>query len=167
MSELQLVTYPHPSLKSPAKLVSVFDSELEQTIKAMIDLMYKEDGIGLAAPQVGLSKRLFVIDVSNSLNEPQWFINPKIVDKQGECESREGCLSLPGIYIDVKRAEKITVEYQDEKGHPVSLTAEGLTARAIQHEYDHLEGIVLLEHLSQLKKMMAIKKLKKYQQTEG
>jgi peptide deformylase len=166
MSELTIITYPHKILKTPALPVTRFDEDLRGTIQNMLALMYKEEGVGLAAPQVGLPWRLFVMDVSEELNAPLCFINPTIVDKQGECDSDEGCLSLPGLYVKVKRASSITVNYQDESGHPCSYAAEGLASRAIQHEIDHLNGIVFLDHLSKLKRMMAIKKLQKHQQTE-
>lgn len=166
MSELTIITYPHKILKTPALPVTHFDEDLRGTIQNMLALMYKEEAVGLAAPQVGLPWRLFVMDVSEELNTPLCFINPTIVDKQGDCDSDEGCLSLPGLYVKVKRASSITVNYQDESGHLCSYTAEGLASRAIQHEIDHLNGIVFLDHLSKLKRMMAIKKLQKHQQTE-
>lgn len=164
MTELRIVTYPHEALRTPARPVTLFDEKLAHIIQQMITLMYQEEGVGLAAPQVGLSWQLFVLDVSETLNEPRCLINPKIIDKQGECLSKEGCLSLPDVYVEIKRAEQVTVEYHNEKGHLQTWTADGLAARAIQHEYDHLSGVVLLDHLSKLKKMMALKKINKYKQ---
>src|SRR3990167_380981 len=131
MQELSIITYPHRVLKIPALPITVFDETLQNTIKQMIALMYKEEGVGLAAPQVGLSWRLFVIDTSDTSSAPRCMINPSIVEAQGECDSEEGCLSLPGLYVKVKRATKIAVEYQDEGGQLQTLTAEGLEARAI------------------------------------
>jgi peptide deformylase len=165
MSDLHIVTYPHPALKKPAVPVTVFDEKVEEIVQKMMALMYQEEGVGLAAPQVGLSLRIFVLDVSEEKNEPRCFVNPRIVDSQGECLSKEGCLSLPELYLEIKRAETVTVEYQDQKGHPQLWTTDGLAARCIQHEYDHLEGILMYEHLSNLKKMMAVKKLRKYSQS--
>lgn len=164
MAELQIVTYPHEALKTLAKPVTTFDENLAKIIQQMFDLMIQEEGVGLAAPQVGLASQLFVLDPSENLNEPRCLINPKIIDTRGECNSQEGCLSLPDVYVQIKRAEQITVEYQDEKGRSHRWTTDGLAARVIQHEYDHLMGIVLLDRLSKLKKMMALKKIKKYSQ---
>lgn len=164
MAILHVITYPHEALRTPANPVTVFNKALAELIQEMFTLMYQEEGVGLAAPQVGLPWQLFVLDVSEALDEPRCLINPKILDKQGECDSEEGCLSLPEVYVKIKRAAQITVEYQDEKGHPQTWTAEGLAARAIQHECDHLKGIVLLDHLSRLKKQIALKKINKYKQ---
>lgn len=164
MDTLHVITYPHEALRTPANPVTVFNKALVDLIQQMFTLMYQEEGAGLAAPQVGLPLQLFVLDVSQTLDEPRCLINPKILDKQGECDSQEGCLSLPNVYVQIKRAAQITVEYQDEKGNPQTWTAEGLAARAIQHECDHLMGIVLLDHLSTLKKRIALKKINKYKQ---
>jgi len=135
--------------------------------------MYKAPGIGLAAPQIGLSKRIFVLDVDYTREEtsedsgeyiladfnPQIFINPKIIDKEGEIIYQEGCLSLPDIYEDVKRFETIHVEYQDTKGQSHKIEAHELLSICIQHENDHLDGIVFIDRLSNLKKTFFKKKL--------
>lgn len=166
--ELSVLTYPHSTLKTPAVPVTVFDSHLAEIVKQMLQIMYQEDGIvGLAGPQVGLSWRLFVLDVSVKQDEPLCFINPVIVEQAGQCQSEEGCLSLPGIFVKVPRAKTITVEYQTEQGKRKHLSAEGLLANAIQHELDHLNGVLLIDKLSKLKRMMALKKIEKMQRMES
>lgn len=168
MTELKVLSYPHPTLKSVAKPVKEFDAHLSSIVKQMFEIMYKEESIvGLAAPQVGLNLRLFVMDTSPNQNDPVCLINPIIIDQQGECVSEEGCLTLPGVYVKVKRAKVITVEYQNEQGEKQTLTTEGLTANAIQHEIDHLEGILLLDKISNLKRIMALKKIEKAQRMES
>ncbi|TNF31228.1 MAG: peptide deformylase [Deltaproteobacteria bacterium] len=172
--ELTIYTYPAPVLKEVAKPVENFDQELETLIKNMLYTMYQAPGIGLAAPQVGVSKRIFVMDIDFDREEvtnadgteeyrlsnfnPRVFINPIISNKEGEILYEEGCLSVPGIYEEVKRAEKIHVEYQDVKGNKHTLDADELLSICIQHENDHLDGIVFLERLSMIKRNFLTKK---------
>jgi peptide deformylase len=143
MSKLQLRYFPDEVLKTPAKKISSFDASTRKLAQDMLDTMYENDGVGLAAPQVGVSKRLMVIDVAgeDEKRKPIVFINPVIVHKEGELVGLEGCLSFPGVYFEVKRANKIIVRYQNVQGRDQKLEAEGnLLCRAIQHEIDHLEG---------------------------
>lgn len=172
---LTIHTYPDPVLTTKAQEVTNFDSELKNLCKNMLFTMYKAPGIGLAAPQIGVSKRIFVIDVDYNREEtaedsgeytlsdfnPRIFINPVIKVKNGMTTYQEGCLSLPGIYEDVKRAETIVVEYQDTDGNKLELEAKDLLSICIQHENDHLDGIVFIERLSSLKKSFFKKKLVK------
>lgn len=145
MAKMRLRYYPDQVLKQKAKKVSTFDSSVRKLAQDMLDTMYDNDGVGLAAPQVGISKRLMVIDVAgeDEPRKPIVFINPVIVEKQGEGElvGLEGCLSFPGVYFEVKRANRIVVKYQNLAGKEQKLEAEGnLLCRAIQHEIDHLDG---------------------------
>ncbi len=172
---LNIHTYPDPVLTKVADEVTDFDENLKSLCKNMLYTMYNAPGIGLAAPQIGLSKRIFVVDIDYSREEtaedsgeftlgdfnPRIFINPIIKVKDGEIKYQEGCLSLPGVYEDVKRFEKIVVEYQDTNGDKHELEAEELLSICIQHENDHLDGIVFLERLSPLKKSFFKKKLMK------
>ncbi len=173
--ELPIVTYPDPVLTQIAQPVTEFNKELQTLCIDMLYTMYHAPGIGLAAPQIGLSKRLFVIDVDFSREEtsegseeylmsdfnPRIFINPVIKKTEGETVYQEGCLSLPGIYEDVKRFDKVEIEYQDTEGNSHTLEAEELLSICIQHENDHLEGKVFIDRLSNLKKAFFKKKLTK------
>jgi len=143
MAKLRLRYYPDEVLKLKAKKVSQFDSSTRKLAQDMLETMYENDGVGLAAPQVGVSKRMMVIDVAGSdePRKPIVFINPVITEKEGELVGLEGCLSFPGVYFEVKRANKIVVRYQNLSGKDQRLEAEGdLLCRAIQHEIDHLDG---------------------------
>jgi peptide deformylase len=178
-SELEIVKYPDPVLRKVATPVTEFDDELRSLVKDMLYTMYKAPGLGLAAPQVGKSLRLFVMDTDYKREEvtdangdetyklsefnPKVFINPIFKNPEGEILYEEGCLSLPGIFEKVKRPEKITVEYQDMWGVKHTEVAEGVYSVCLQHENDHLEGIVFLERLSLLKKNLLRKKFLKSQ----
>ncbi len=170
---LPIHTYPDPVLTRVADEVTEFNEELEELCINMLFTMYKAPGIGLAAPQIGVSKRIFVIDVDYEREEtqegsgdfslsnfkPMIFINPTFKEKQGETVYQEGCLSLPGIYEDIKRFESIVVEYQDTKGEKHSMEANDLLSICIQHENDHLDGVVMIDRMSKLKKSFFKKKL--------
>ncbi|MBL4659101.1 MAG: peptide deformylase [Alcanivoracaceae bacterium] len=164
MAKLNILTIPDKRLKTKAVAVEQFDSELVTLVADMLDTMYAAPGIGLAATQVDVHKRLVVLDISEDKDQPLCLINAKITKKTGHQLHEEGCLSVPNIYAKVKRAELIEVEAQNEKGEVFQLRAEGLLAICIQHELDHLEGIVFLDHLSPLKRKMALKKLEKEKQ---
>ncbi|HEY9714618.1 MAG TPA: peptide deformylase [Chroococcales cyanobacterium] len=143
MAKLRLRYYPDDVLKQKAKKVSQFDSSTRKLAQDMLETMYENDGVGLAAPQVGVSKRIMVIDVAatDEPKKPIVFINPVIVQKDGDLVGLEGCLSFPGVYFEVKRANRILVKYQNLAGKEQKLEAEGdLLCRAIQHEIDHLDG---------------------------
>ena len=149
MSVRKIVEYGTPSLREPSKEVHKVSSKIKTLIKDMLDTMYVNNGVGLAAPQVGENLRIFVIDVSTNdepLN-PIVFINPKIIKKSGLMKGDEGCLSFPQAYTEVWRYKKVMVKALDRNGRPFVLEADGdLLARAIQHEYDHLDGILFVDH---------------------
>ena len=139
----------------------MFDDKLKTLVKDMFETMYEAPGIGLAATQVDVHKRLLVMDVSEDKDKPQVFINPQLVMSEGEEEMDEGCLSVPGYYETVSRAEKIRVRAQDENGDEFELDADGLEAVCIQHEMDHLEGKLFVDYISSLKRDRIRKKLEK------
>jgi peptide deformylase len=161
MSILPILTLPDTRLKTVAVPVTEFDQNLEKLASDMLETMYLAPGIGLAATQVDQHIQLVVIDVSEEKNDPLVLVNPKITEQVGHQIHEEGCLSVPGIYASVKRADQIEVEYQDVKGQKHHMVADGLLAVCVQHELDHLQGIVFLDHLSVLKRKLAIKKLQK------
>jgi len=151
MSLLKILHYPDPRLKKIAVPVTQFDAVLRALVADMAETMYAAPGIGLAATQVDHHQRIVVIDVSEERNSLLVLINAKIVQKAGSQVYEEGCLSVPGIYEKVERADEITVEYLDPAGKAQTLTTRGLLAVCIQHELDHLEGRVFVDYLSQLK----------------
>ena len=161
MTILNILTLPDKRLKTIAKPVDIFDAGLIKLKDDMLETMYEAPGIGLAATQVDVHKQIVVIDISEEKNNPLCLINPKIIEKSGLQTHEEGCLSVPYIYAKVKRASSILVEAQNEKGEKITLEADELLAVCIQHELDHLKGIVFLDHLSPLKRRMALKKLEK------
>jgi len=161
---LEILKYPDPRLKEVAEPVTDFGPSLHKLLDEMAKTMYAADGIGLAAPQVGVGLRLFVIDLGPGENrKPKLheFINPELSSGEGSIAFEEGCLSVPGITEEVKRNEKITVRYQDRNGKKLEMVAEELLAVAIQHENDHLDGILFVEKLSPLKRRLLKKKLQK------
>ena len=161
MTQLNILTLPDSRLKTIAQPVAEITDEIRQLAADMLETMYAAPGIGLAATQVDRHLRMVVIDVSEDKSEPLVLINPEIIEKAGIQTHEEGCLSVPGIYAKVKRADQVMVKYQDLDGQWQELQAEGLLAVCIQHELDHLKGIVFLDHLSVLKRKIALKKLAK------
>jgi len=161
MTMLTILEFPDPRLRTKAQPVTVFDQALKDLIGAMLETMYAAPGIGLAATQVNVHKQLLVLDVSEEKNQPLALINPRIVANDGSQIYQEGCLSVPGIFADVERADRITVEAQDRDGQPLTLHADGLLAVCIQHEMDHLVGKLFVDYLSPLKREMVRKKLEK------
>jgi peptide deformylase len=161
MAILTVLRYPDPRLHKIAQPVGRIDDDMRRLIADMAETMYAAPGIGLAATQVDVHKQLIVIDASEDKNDLMVFINPNIVASSGIQEFEEGCLSVPGIFDTVKRAEKITVQALDRDGNCFSLEAEGLLAVCIQHEMDHLKGKVFVEYLSPLKQVRIKNKLKK------
>lgn len=161
MSLLTILEYPDKRLRTIAKPVDEVDAVLSTLINDMFETMYEAPGIGLAATQVDVHKQLLILDISEDRSQPMVFINPRITSKDGSQIYQEGCLSLPGIYADVKRWNQITVEAMDRHGKPFILEADGLLAVCIQHEMDHLAGKVFVDHLSPLKRALAEKKLAK------
>ena len=150
MALLPILRYPDPRLHRKATQVTKVDDAIRKLIADMAETMYEAPGIGLAATQVDVHKRVVVIDVSEDKSKLFAFINPEILDRSGEQVCEEGCLSVPGIYEKVSRSERVKVRALDPQGEPFTLEAEGLLAVCIQHEIDHLDGKVFVEHLSQL-----------------
>ena len=163
MALLNILQYPDERLHTVAQSVAKIDERIQTLIQDMFETMYEARGIGLAATQVDVHERIVEMDLSEEKNEPRVFINPVITHKNGETTYEEGCLSVPGIYDTVTRAEQVTVEALNEKGEAFTLEADGLLAICIQHELDHLMGKVFVEHLSQLKQNRIKTKLKKRQ----
>ncbi len=161
MAILPILQYPDERLHKVAKKVEVIDASIKKLARDMAETMYAAPGIGLAATQVDKHIRLIVIDISETHDDLRVFINPELVESHGKKENEEGCLSVPGIYEKVTRAESVTVRAQDENGNTFTLEAEGLMAVCIQHEMDHLLGHVFVEYLSHLKQTRIRAKLKK------
>ena len=167
MALLNILHFPDPRLRTVAKPVSEFDESLRQLVADMFETMYEAPGIGLAATQVDRHIRLLVLDVSENRDRPRCLINPQILEAGGEEEMDEGCLSVPGFYEKVRRAEKIRVRAQDEFGEVREFEAEGLEAVCIQHEMDHLEGKLFVDYISSLKRNRIRSKLVKMQKQAG
>ena len=166
MALLNILKYPDERLHTVAKPVGEIDDRIRTLVADMTETMYEARGIGLAATQVNVHERVVVMDLSEERNELRVFINPTITVKEGETTYEEGCLSVPGIYDAVTRAERITVEALDIDGKPFKLEADGLLAICVQHELDHLNGKVFVEHLSSLKQNRIKTKLKKRSRLE-
>jgi peptide deformylase len=156
-------TYPDPVLRKETDTVSTFDSDLQKLVEDMAETMYDAPGIGLAAPQIGISKQVIVVDLSKDKEEKNFMplINPKIISHEGSQVDDEGCLSVPDLTSKVKRFRKILVTYQDLDGTSRELSAEDRFAVVLQHEIDHLHGILFIDHLSSLKRQLYKKKVKK------
>ena len=163
MAILEILQYPDPRLTVPAERVEKIDAATRKLIDDMIETMYAAPGVGLAASQVDVHKQIVVIDVSDDRSDLRVFINPEITRREGMAVNQEGCLSLPGVYDNVERAESVTVTALDRNGSRFTLNASGLPAACIQHEIDHLHGRVFVEHLSDLKQNRIRAKLKKRQ----
>lgn len=155
----KILEYPHQGLNNKSTLVTHFNTQLLTTIDNLYETMYASGGIGLAATQVNIHQRIFVMDLSEDRSAPECFINAKIIDYSGKVIDQEGCLSFPGLSIDVPRFESITIQANNSLGKSVELTANGLKARCIQHEMDHLDGITFISRLSGLKRRRALKAL--------
>lgn len=152
-----ILAYPDKRLRNPGQEVTEFGDALQTLIDDMAETMYAAPGVGLAAPQLGVSKRLFIIDVATEEDEPsdlRIFINPEILETEGETSFNEGCLSFPGVREEVDRAECVKVRAFDRDGQPFELEADGLLAIAIQHENDHLDGKLMIDHLSVLRRRL-------------
>jgi len=158
---LEILKYPDKRLRTVAKPVENVNSEIKKQIKDMFETMYDAPGIGLAATQVNFHQRLIVIDVSEECNQPLCLINPEIIETNGEIEWEEGCLSVPNYYENVKRANEIKVSALNELGQSVEVEANEMLAVCIQHEMDHLNGILFVDHLSKLKQKRLKKKAEK------
>jgi peptide deformylase len=168
MSIRKILTEPDPFLRQKSNKVDKVDNQIRTLMNDMLDTMYNAPGIGLAAIQVGVPKRVIVIDLSkeNEKKQPLFFINPEIISNSNkEATYEEGCLSVPGQFAEIDRPDKCNVKFLDYNGKEKLLKAEGLLATCIQHEMDHLEGILFIDYLSKLKKSMIIKKLSKNKKT--
>lgn len=161
MSLLNILHFPDPLLRQKAAPVARVDDETRRIIDDMFETMYQAPGIGLAAVQVNILQRIVVIDVSEEKDQPLCLINPELLAAEGTEKTEEGCLSVPGIYEPVERAERIRVRALDREGQPFELEADGLLAVCIQHEIDHLDGKLFVDHLSALKRNRIRKKLEK------
>lgn len=161
MAILDVLRFPDERLRNVAKPVETVNDEIKQLVSDMFETMRDEKGIGLAATQVDRHVQVVVMDVSEDQNEPRVFINPEIIEKQGSTISEEGCLSVPGNYAKVERAEAVKVTALDETGESYELEADGLLAICIQHELDHLKGKLFVDYLSPLKRQRIRKKLEK------
>ena len=163
MPLLRIRHYPDPVLKQKAERIASFDADLRRLASDMLETMYAAPGVGLAAPQVGVSRRLIVLDCSpkDTPHAPLVAVNPEIVSGEGECCDEEGCLSVPEYYANVARKERVRVRFQELDGTPRELAAEGLWAVCFQHEIDHLDGILFVDHLSPLKRSLFRKKYQK------
>jgi peptide deformylase len=170
MARLEILTYPDPRLALKAKPVETVDDEIRQLIDDMLETMYAAEGVGLAAPQVGVSKRVIVVDCSprfddegkdNGTRSPQVVVNPVVAAREGRIVWEEGCLSVPEYTDEVERAARVTVTGLDRDGQPISIEADDLLSVCLQHEIDHLEGVLFVDRLSRLKQSMVKKRLKK------
>jgi len=167
MALLEILEFPDSRLRTKAKSVQDVDGRIAQLADDMLETMYAAPGIGLAASQVNVHKRLIVIDVSEDKSQPLILINPEIVARDGKIETNEGCLSIPGFYEAVDRSREISVEAINREGNPFSLDASEMLAVCIQHEIDHLAGKLFVDYLSSTKRQMIRKKLLKQQKLEG
>ena len=161
MARLQILEYPDPRLRTKAQPVEVFDEALAKMVADMFETMYVAPGVGLAATQVDFHKRLIVMDVSENKDQPMVFCNPEILSAEGTGVTEEGCLSVPGIFDEVKRAAVVRARAQDATGKAFEIQLEGLAAVCLQHEMDHLEGKLFVDYLSDLKRERIRKKLEK------
>lgn len=165
MSILKIYEYPDPVLRKKTVKITAFDEELAKLIEDMADTMYDAPGIGLAAPQIGKSIKLIVVDTTVQIDgekEYMSMVNPEIIDHEGLQLDEEGCLSVPELTANVKRYKRITVSYQNQEGYTQELSTEGRFSVVLQHEIDHLNGILFLDHLSSLKRGLYKKKVKKW-----
>jgi peptide deformylase len=167
MALLPILEYPDPRLKKVATPVAAVTADIRKLVRDMADTMYAAPGVGLAATQLDVHKRVIIIDISEHKDELRVFINPELLSAEGEAECEEGCLSVPGYYDKVIRAARIRVRAQDEHGETFELDAEGLLAVCIQHEMDHLQGKVFVEYLSPLKRARLAARLRKKQRLAG
>lgn len=161
MAKLDILEYPDDRLRTVAKPVGLVDDALRSVIDDMFTTMYDAKGVGLAATQIDVHKRLFIADCSENQDQPLVFINPEIIQRDGMHENEEGCLSFPNVYAKVERASQVTVKALDRNGDEFEMEAEGLLAICVQHEIDHLEGKLFVDYLSPLKRERIRKKLEK------
>jgi peptide deformylase len=167
MARLEVLHFPDPRLRKQALPVKSVDDNIRKLAADMLQTMYEENGVGLAATQVNVQQRVVVIDVSADRNQPLVLINPEIVEQEGREESQEGCLSVPGYFDTVERATKVRYRYQSLEGSPVEADADGLMAICLQHEIDHLNGKLFIDYLSNLKRERIRKKIEKQERLQA
>ena len=167
MALLPILRYPDPRLRKVAAKVGRVDDGIRKLIKDMADTMYAAPGVGLAATQVDVHKRIIIVDTSETRDRLHVLVNPELIAASGDADCEEGCLSVPGVYEKVRRAQRIEVRALNAEGVPYTLEAEGLLAVCIQHEMDHLEGKVFVEYLSRLKQSRILAKLRKQERKAG
>jgi peptide deformylase len=178
MAVLEILTYPDPRLALKSDPVKEVDDAIRQLIDDLFETMYLSDGVGLAAPQVGVTRRVIVVDCAPrpeteepetplKPRDPYAVVNPEVVERSGVIVWEEGCLSVPGYVDEIERAEKVTVRGFNRQGEPITIHAEGLLAVCLQHEIDHLEGVLFVDRLSRLKQAMVKKKLRKRAEEEA
>jgi peptide deformylase len=167
MARLNILHFPDPRLRKQALPVETVDEGVRSLVNDMLETMYAAPGIGLAATQVNVQKRIVVMDVSEEKNQPLAFINPIVLERTGEIETDEGCLSVPGFYDTVRRADRVRVTALDRDGEPFELDASGLLAVCIQHEIDHLDGKLFVDYLSMIKRDRIRRKLEKQSRHEA
>jgi peptide deformylase len=158
MALREVITYPHPMLRKRSQKVEAVTEEVRRLIDDMAETMYAQRGVGLAAVQIGVHRRVITVDVGEGLLA---LINPEVLDRSGETQMEEGCLCLPGVIVEVDRSERVTVRGLNGEGEEVTLPAEGLLARALQHEIEHLDGILIVDKVSRLKRELLTSKLRK------
>jgi peptide deformylase len=157
---MRILTLGNELLRQKAEKIERIDNEIKDAAKQMLEIIKQDKGVGIAGPQIGLMKRIFVVHIDG--DEERIFINPSILETSQETvKYEEGCLSVPGVYVDIVRSESVKIQAWNEKGKPFTMEASGLLARVIQHEYDHLEGVLFLDRLSELKKNRLIEKYEK------
>ncbi|QQO08938.1 peptide deformylase [Breznakiella homolactica] len=160
---MEILTLGNELLRLKAEPVAVIDDEIRKLSEEMIEIMHADKGVGLAGPQVGVLKRIFVIHVDGDI--PRVFINPSIIGtSQDQVKYEEGCLSIPGVWADVIRPAAVKIQAWNERGRPFTMEAEGITARVIQHEYDHLDGVLFIDRLSEMKRTRVVAKYEKRKQ---
>ena len=172
MAVMPVRAWPDPVLSQKAEPIEVVDDEVRRLLADMAETMYRSEGIGLAGPQVGVSRRVVTMDVpGDGEGEPStgllYLVNPRVVAREGTCMMTEGCLSFPGLEIDVKRAERVRVEYLDQHGEPHVVDAEGILAVCFQHEIDHLDGIVFTDRLGPVRRRLALRDYDKLRRSAG
>ncbi len=166
MANLNIIEFPDPRLRKIATPVEAFDADLDRLIDDMFETMYSAQGIGLAATQVDVHKQLLLLDISETRDQPHVYVNPRIIESEGSETCEEGCLSVPGIYAEVSRAEKIRISARDPNGNQFERELDGIHAVCFQHEMDHLKGKLFIDYLSPLKQRMVRKKLEKQRRQE-
>ena len=165
MAKLTIITYPDPRLRKKGAPVEVFDEEIIRIKNDMLETMYDAEGVGLSAVQVDIQKSILVADTSQNQDRPICLVNPIITETNGQEIMNEGCLSVPGIFADIQRAEHIVVEAQNELGEPIRIETGGLLAVCIQHEMDHLQGKLFVDYLSAEKRRLVLEKVKEIRRT--